>query len=509
MTALLPALTCTTGLRADFTTEPALVYETTVTGFYLASGRQMTVDAQGNAYIAGQAIDAENDIVIVKLDPAGDPLWTTHVRGNDHDVANGVALDDANHLYVTGWTDSSDFPTVDALQTTLTGFRDAFVMKLAHQDGSILYSTFLGGDYTDEGHGIALNGTGEIYLAGSTQSMDFPTVDPIQAQPVGNPYSYSDAFITKLSADGGTILYSTYLGGAKDDRVVAIALDADDNMYLAGDTDSTNFPTTNAIQPDYAGAQDIFVAKLSADGGTLEYSTYLGGEDWDRVAHLALDASAHAYVAGSTRSVTFPTTPGAFQEEFVGAISGCEVPFGADHNCDDAFVTKLTPSGSALDYSTYLGGTGTDECRDLAVDSAGRAHVVGYTVSPDFPPSGIGSAAVIFISKLDAGGSDLLYTYATDSASANAGHGITVDAAGDTYFTGAVNAPADVYIAKITDQSSCESDLDGDGSTGVPDFLALLASWGPCSACAADMDTDGQVGINDFLMLLEAWGPCQ
>jgi hypothetical protein len=506
--AVLLTLTCASGLQAGFTPQPSLVYETTVSGFYLASGRQMTVDPQGNAYVAGRAIDAENDIVVVKLDADGDLLWTTQIRGNDHDYATGIVLDDTNNLFVTGWTDSSDFPTVGGLQTTLTGFRDAFVMKLAGQDGAISYSTFLGGDYTDEAHGITLNGAGEIYLVGSTQSTDFPTVDPIQAAPIGNPYAYSDAFITKLSADGSTILYSTYLGGAKDDRAVALALDASGNMYFAGNTDSPDFPTVSPIQPGYAGEQDIFVTKLSADGSVIDYSTYLGGEDWDRVAHLALDGSNHAYVAGSTRSIGFPTTPGAFQELFVGAILGCEVPFGADHNCDDAFVTKLTPSGSTLAYSTYLGGTATDEARDLAVDSAGRAHVVGYTVSQDFPPAGISSAADIFVSKLGADGSDLLYTYTTDSASANAGHGITVDAAGDVYFTGAINAPADVYIAKITAQSDCESDLDGDGNTGIGDFLALLASWGPCATCSADLDTDGRVGINDFLMVLAAWGPC-
>ncbi|MHC4211553.1 MAG: SBBP repeat-containing protein [Planctomycetota bacterium] len=479
-----------------------------MSGFYLASGRQMTVDPQGNAYVAGRAIDAENDIVVVKLDADGDLLWTTHIRGNDHDYATGIVLDDANDLYVTGWTGSSDFPVVEGIQTNLTGFRDAFVMKLAGQDGAIVYSTFLGGDYTDEGHGIALNGEGEIYLVGSTQSTDFPTVDPIQAEPIGNPYSYSDAFVTKLSADGSTILYSTYLGGAKDDRAVALALDASGNMFLAGNTDSIDFPTVNPIQSTYAGEQDVFVARLSADGSTIEYSTYLGGEDWDRVAHLVLDGSGHAYVAGSTRSIAFPTTPGAFQEQFVGEILGCEVPFGADHNCDDAFVTKLTPNGSALAYSTYLGGTATDEARDLAIDSAGRAHVVGYTVSQDFPPAGISSAADIFVSKLGANGGDLLYTYTTDSASANAGHGIAVDADDDVYFAGAINAPADIYVAKITAQSDCASDLDGDGSTGVTDFLALLASWGPCAGCSADLDTDGHVGINDFLMLLAAWGPC-
>ncbi|MHC4804586.1 MAG: SBBP repeat-containing protein, partial [Planctomycetota bacterium] len=267
--AVLLTLTCASELQAGFTPQPTLVYETTVTGFYLASGRQMTVDAQGNAYVAGRAIDAENDIVVVKLDADGDLLWTTHIRGNDQDYATGIVLDDANDLFVTGWTGSSDFPIVGGIQTTLTGFRDAFVMKLASQDGAIVYSTFLGGDYTDEGHGIALNGEGEIYLVGSTQSTDFPTVDPIQAEPIGNPYSYSDAFVTKLSADGSTILYSTYLGGAKDDRAIALALDADGNMFLAGNTDSIDFPTVNPIQSTYAGEQDVFVARLSADGSTI------------------------------------------------------------------------------------------------------------------------------------------------------------------------------------------------------------------------------------------------
>jgi hypothetical protein len=146
--AVVLTLACAPDLQAGFTPQPSLVYETTVAGFYLASGRQMAVDPQGNAYVAGRAIDAENDIVVVKLDAEGDVMWTNHIRGNDHDYATGIVLDENDDLYIAGWTDSSDFPTVGALQTTLTGFRDAFVMKLAGQDGTILYSTYLGGDYT-------------------------------------------------------------------------------------------------------------------------------------------------------------------------------------------------------------------------------------------------------------------------------------------------------------------------------------------------------------------------
>jgi len=429
--------------------EPTFVYQTVVTGYYLASGRGIAVDPDGNAYVIARTIGNENDILVVKLDAEGTVLWTTYIDGSDHDYAEDIVLDSAKDVYITGWTDSNDFPIVNGLDDTLTGFRDAFVMKLSKVDGAILYSTLLGGDYTDQGHGIILNDAGEIYMVGSTGSTDFPTTeDAYQDEPSAPLYIYTDAFITKLNAAGDEILYSTYFGGFKDDWAYDVALDNAGNIVFSGKTNADDFPLVNPIQSD---PNSIFISKLSADGSTLQFSTYLGGEDFDRLGGMVLDSEGFVYIAGSTRSISFPTTPGAYQEEFVGEILGCEVPFGGHYNCDDVFVTKLGMDGSGLVYSTYLGGSRVEECRGIAVDSQGYVHVVGYTNSSDFPPNGTDFPAEIFVSKFNPSGSDLMYTVTVDSGSANQGHGVAVDDEDDVYFAGAVNVPADVYIAKITE----------------------------------------------------------
>jgi hypothetical protein len=345
------------------------------------------------------------------------------------------------------WTDSADFPIVDPLQGTLIGFRDAFVTKLSSADGTILYSTFLGGDYVDEAHDIAIGAAGEIILVGQTESSDFPTVDPIQGELNGPPYAYSDAFITKLSADGSTILYSTYLGGSNDERWTRVALDGDGAIYIAGSTESNDFPTVAPMQSANAGQGDLFVARIAPDGSALDYSTYLGGEDFDLAGRIAVDAAGQVYVAGSTQSYTFPTTSGAFQEQFVGA--DCSSPPFEYRNCYDAFVTKVSPDGGAWAYSTFLGGSLDDEARGIALESNGDAYLVGYTFSSDFP--GAVPTIGIFTSRLSADGSDLLYTVTKWSGSANAGHGIALDNAGDIHITGALNVPADVYVAKLNE----------------------------------------------------------
>jgi hypothetical protein len=435
-------------LRAE---APVLSFETTIPGYYLSSGRGITVDSNGNSYFFSRYVGGQNqsNILLGKIEPTGDVIWTLDIAGNSHDYAEGIVLDSSNDVLVTGWTDSENFPLVNAMDNELTGFREAFIMKLSGDDGSILFSTFLGGDYTDEGRGIVLNEAGEIYVVGSTGSTDFPTTpDAYQGEPSAPLYIYTDAFITKLSAEGDEILYSTYFGGFEDDVGQRIALDAEGNIVFGGDTNADDFPLHTPIQSD---PDDIFVSKLSADGSVLLFSTYFGGEDIDRLTGMALDSEGAVYISGPTRSILFPTTIGAYQEDFVGEINGCEVPFGEDYNCEDVFLTKLNTDGSGLVYSTYLGGIEIDESRDIAVDSQGRAHVIGYTYSPDFPPNGIDYSAEIFVSRFDPSGSNLDYTFTIDSGSANAGHGIALNNSGDVYFTGAVNVPADIYVAKLSD----------------------------------------------------------
>jgi hypothetical protein len=428
--------------------EPSFVYETIIPGYYLSFGHDIAVDATGNAYVAASWYEdhLHLDILVVKLDPDGTPLWTRTLAGNGHDYAEDIALDDGGYVYIAGWTDSDDFPIVNALDSTLTGFRDAFLMKMSAIDGTILYSTFLGGDYVDAARGITLSDAGEIYLVGSTGSADFPTVNAYQDSPSAPAYTYSDAFITRLSPSGDSILYSTYFGGYKDDNAISVALDSQQDIIFSGETNAEDFPI---VDPILADPNDLFVSKLSADGSTLLFSTYFGGEDLDRLAEMVLDAGDLVHLTGLTRSIFFPVTPGALQETFAGEILGCgSPPFDPLHNCEDVFVTKLATDGTGLVYSTYLGGTKVDEGHSVAIDALGRAHVVGYTISPDFPGSD-STYAGFFLSRLTPTGTDLDYTLRKQSGSGG-GNGTVIDGANDVYFTGAVNVPADVYIAKVT-----------------------------------------------------------
>jgi hypothetical protein len=475
--ACLLGATLTSVTRAD---TPAFLYETTIPGYYLAHGHGIAVDSAGSAYVIGSWYQdgLHLDILVIKLDESGTPTWTVTIVGESHDYPYDIELDSAGDVWITGFTDSDDFPTVNALDDTLTGFRDVFVTKLSAADGTILYSTFLGGDYVDQGHGIALSATDEVYLVGSTESSDFPTVDPIQGELNGSPYAYSDAFITRLSADGSAILYSTYFGGTDDDIADGVALDDSNNIYFTGRTESGDFPTEAPIQAAYAGEGDAFVVRMSADGSSLDFGTYLGGEEGDSPGGIAVDATGHVYVGGSTRSVSFPTTAGAFQEVFVGAILGCYTSFPPTYfNCDDMFLSKLLPGGSGFAYSTFVAGTDMDMCRDIAVDSVGCAHLVGYTNSDNFPPNGIDTASEIAVTKLNAEGTDIVYTVTIDSQSPNAGHGIAVDDVGDVYITGAINAPADVYAAKITERGILLS-----GSLSDSALTLQWTSWPPAAA---------------------------
>ncbi len=430
---------------------PNLAFNTVLPGYYLSSGQGLVIDAAGNSYLyAKHYPDGQTlDFLVAKLDPQGGRLWTKLITTSGHDWATGIILDNDGNVLVTGWTSAADFPvTPDAIDKTLTGFRDAFLMRLSASDGSILYCTLLGGDYTDEGRGIALDPDGNIVIAGSTWSTDFPVLDPIQAEPNGYPYQTSDLFVTRIAADGSAILQSTYLGGRLDDEMRGLAIDAQGRIWIAGTTKSDDMPVINAFQSAMHTDGDCFVQRLNAACDAVEFGTYLGGYDSESICAVAVGPSGDLYLAGTTSSYDFPTTIGSYEDTFVGAIRGCETYNGGYYDCSDMWAARISPA-NALVFSTFLGGTREDVCTNMAVDAAGRVHLVGYTFSSDFPPHGISGGSSLVVVGLSGLGSVLEYQAGIFSGSLNAGHGIAVDRQGGVYVTGAINVPADVFVAKF------------------------------------------------------------
>src|SRR5437762_855403 len=285
-------------------------------------------------------------------------------------------------------------------------------------DPVLVYSTYLGGSAYGEGDGIAVDGSGNAYVTGLTDSTNFPTLNALQSTFSSNYVG----FVTKFNPSGSALVYSTYFGGSDGGWGRSIAVDASGNAYVTGVTSASNFPTVNALQSTYGGGyNDAFVIKLNPTGSALVYSTYLGGSDYDQAYRIAVDASGNACVTGYTGSTNFPTTAGAFQTT-IGGLN------------QNAFVTKINPSGAALVYSTYLGGSGEDIGYGIAVDGSGNAYVTGEAGSTNFPSTAgafqtaIGGYSDAFVSKLNPGGSALVYSTYLGGSGEDSGYGITVDA---------------------------------------------------------------------------------
>ena len=384
-------------------------------------------------------------------------VYSTYLGGGGGDQAWGVAVDSAGQAYLAGFTTSTNFPTANALQAANGGFQDAFVAKLNASGTALVYSTYLGGGGGDQARAIAIDSAGNAYVTGFTGSTNFPVANPLQAaQGAGNT---QDAFVTKLNAAGNALVYSTYLGGdGALEFGEGVAVDSAGSAYLTGVTNSTNFPLANAIQGALAGAGDVYLTKLNAAGSALVYSTYLGGSDFEVAEGLAVDSGGNAYVTGDTRSTNFP---------LANAVQA------ANGGGQDAFVTKVNAAGTALVYSTYLGGTADDQGESVAVDSAGSAYVTGTTFSTNFPTAnalqpangGVGITQDAFVTKLNAAGTAFVYSTYLGGTGGEVGHGLAVDPAGNAYVTGgsgsntsfptanaiqcARSGGADVFITKI------------------------------------------------------------
>ena len=380
----------------------------------------IVVDAGGNAYATGRTNSSNfpttlnaykttsgggaGDAFVTKLDPSGSALlYSTYLGGGGDERGLGVAADSSGHAYVTGFTGSSNFPTLNAIQATLSGTRDAFVTKLDTNlagAASLVYSTYLGGSLEEDGFGngnqtgaIAVDTSGYIYVTGSTDSADFPTFNAFQSTVLGEFTPNVNAFIAKIDPNlsgPASLIYSTYFGTGGSELGTGIAVDSSGSAYVTGTAWSV--PTTaGAFQVSSGGSTDAFVTKLTPDGSGLIYSTYLGGSLQDLAVGIAVDSSGYAYVTGYGLSKNFPISNAVQASSSGGA---------------DAFVTKLTPDGSGLVYSTYLGGSADDFGQGIAVDAFGAAYVTGTTRSTNFPVADpfqaccAGAGNYAFVSKI-------------------------------------------------------------------------------------------------------------
>jgi hypothetical protein len=448
--------------------DPVLVYSTYLGGSGYDFGTDIAVDSAGNAYVTGWTYSADFSTVNAKYPYRGSPdafvtklsangqsvVYSTYLGGWDDDRGAGIAVDSVGNAHVTGSTKSYDFPTVNAKYPQHLESTEAFITKLSANGQTVIYSTYMGGSSTD----IAVDSSGNAYVTGITGA-GFPAVNAKYPQYRGQ----FDAFVTKLSSNGQIVIYSTYLGGSDSDVGEGIAVDSIGNAYVTGYTHSADFPTASAKYPQYQRNRDAFITKLSANGQSVIYSTYLGGSNGDDSGEaIAVDMTGNAYVTGWTYSADFPTANAKYPQ-----LQGSW----------DAFVTKLSANGQSVVYSTYFGGDRMDEGYGIAVDSTGNAYITGYSDSTDFPTVSANSQPWrykdIFVIKLNANGQAVLYSTTWGGSSLEEAHSIAVDSSGNAYVTGYTSSSDFPTSATDPNIVSYDSTYNGGGDA----FVAKLANY--------------------------------
>jgi hypothetical protein len=499
-----------------------------INGHHVAVKSAYILGAGGEVRFTLGTYDATQPLVI-------DPVlsYSTFLGGTGFDAANDIAVDAGGNAYVTGQTGTVDFPTtVGSVQPGLNdAYNAAFVAKVSPDGTALLYSTFLGGGLFSQtvGHAIAVDASGNAYVTGETSSVDFPTTPGAFT----TPQMDYDVFVTKLNSTGSAMLYSSRFGGEFEDWTRDIAVDAGGNAYVTGHTYNRYslarlFPTTaNAFQPTHGGSLvDAFVTKLNASGSDLVYSSFLGGNNFDWGEGITVDSSGAAYVTGDVRSTDFPTTTGAF-DRTLGSFQ-------------DAFLTKVAPSGSSLEWSTFLGGDygaiggGRDYGRAVVVDATGHAFVTGFTDSHDYdltpgidegfpttpnafqphasgaPSGGTGQPLEdAFATKFSPDGSSLVYsTYIGGPHDDNLvelngidnAQGIVIDSAGYAYITGSTSSTHFPMLKTLPGENGYKkwdevflAKLSPDGSALA--FSTYISTFGFDQAAGIGMDAAGNIYI--------------
>lgn len=392
-------------------------------------------------------------------------VYSTYFGAGGIDEARDIVVDATGNTYICGNTSSTNFPVFNAFQPTFgggnfQGARDVFVTKIDSSGTNVLYSTYLGGGGDDKCGRLAIDASGNAYIAGETTSTNFPVFNAFQGIYGGGS---SDGFVTKLNSAGSAVFYSTYLGGTLFDAGAAIAVDPNNNAYVTGRTTSPNFFTFNAVQPSFSGGTtaDAFVTKFTSSGLAVFYSTYLGGNagvGFDAGLGIAVDSAGSAYVTGDTSSTNFPLV-NPIQSFFAGGF-----PDG------DVFITKFSPAGTTLIYSTYLGGVDNDVANGITIDSNSNAYITGSTGSSNFPVLNAfqnlyGGNGDAFLTKINAAGNALVYSTYLGGTNNDSGNDVALDSAIHAHVAGTTvstnfpifnalqviygGGPADAFVTKF------------------------------------------------------------
>ena len=417
----------------------------------------------------------------------------TYFGGSDDDRSWSIAVDNEDNIYITGQTNSNDFPVTYTIGDTCDS-NDIFVAKFS-SSGNLIYNTIIGGNSSEIPAGIKVDALGNVYVAGTTYSQDFPIVNGYDSiiEPGNPPFTYGkDAFILKLNSTGNSLNFSTYLGDEEADQIYDIAIDQENNIYVVGTTCSPEFPiTSNAFDKTYEHLSEGFVTKLSSNGQSIIYSSFVGAEKTESCDAIAIDSNNNMYITGTTQSAEFHT------------LNAYSTAFSDDQFC--CFVLKLSSSG-ILSYSTHVGGTSAefpngDFAADIAVDADGNAYVSGQTSSEDFPLVNEFVDAVAtnqdgFIFKIGPSGNALEYSsYIGGDYSTSASNLV-------------VNEYGEIYLLGFT--SSTEFDAIGGNSTfggGMSDGIIFLLSESGTPVYSSyfggdDSDTWGDVVIDSVGRIL-------
>jgi PKD repeat protein len=453
-----------------------LVYSTFIGGNYYDSPNSIAVDKSGNVYICGSTYSSDfpkttgaygskkgyYDCFVSKLNSSGSSLvFSSLIGGSDYDYATGIVIDESGNSYITGNTYSSDFPVTKKIyDSTFNGNSDCFVAKIGPNGAALRYSTFFGGGGNDYATALEVDTSGNTYVTGYTTSYDYKTTE----NACFTSYSGSDdGFFSKFDANGSNLLYSTFFGGATEEYPNSIIIDQSGIAYIAGYTNSANFPTTSAAYSrNLSGSNDCFILKINPNSPTLVFSTFIGGSMDDRATSVAIDSLKNVYITGYTYSYDYPTSSPAVSNYSSGNF--------------DCFATKLDSYASSIIYSTYIGGSNHDYGTCIKVNSLGNAFIAGNTYSTDFITTTNGIDVYQngtidgFIVKLNYSGSTLAFSSYFGGINDDYINSIALVGTNNIYLTGTTYSPdfpiisgsycstissySDGFISKISDIST-------------------------------------------------------